>query len=318
SGDNSGSSSAGQSNGAATGAQTTNTEPPAQASGAAATAMLNAATSGGISFSPEQVQALFAVLGNNPFGAAVPGAPGPAPTVPVNAAAFPQFTFTAAQPASPGMSLLDLFPAIEGSVLLEIAHHTFKPGDLSRLDPRYKDRTQRQILDVTGGVVSVRDQAPRDYPTFHSLYIPLITYFDVLAGFAATGGSKEALYHVTSSTSAYLARLVQFAQEYQWSAVVAYHLAFHFKRRRDMTRGDYSGWASIDTGLQAEHLIGKERSRGAPAGKSASGGPGKPRDTDTCRNFNKGNCPSPCQHGRAHKCTGCGSADHGQAACTRA
>ncbi|KAI1788963.1 hypothetical protein LXA43DRAFT_893769, partial [Ganoderma leucocontextum] len=216
-------------------------------------------------------------------------------------------------------SLLDLFPEIEGSVLLEIAWHEFKPGDLSKLDPRYKDRIQRQILDVSGGVVLVRDQAPRDYPTFHSLYVPLSTYFDVLAGFAVTGSTKEALHQVAASTLAYLACLVQFTQEYQWSAVVAYHFAFHYKRRRDMIRGDYSesGWATIDTGLQAEHLIGKERARGASAAKSSFGGSGKPRDADVCRNFNKGACPSPCQHNRVHKCSGCGLADHGQSACTR-
>ncbi|KAM5541946.1 hypothetical protein V8D89_004256 [Ganoderma adspersum] len=47
--------------------------------------------------------------------------------------------------------------------------------------------------------------------------------------------------------------LVQFAQDYQWSAVIAYHFDFHYKRCRDMAQNNYSGWASIDTALQAEH-----------------------------------------------------------------
>ncbi|PIL25945.1 hypothetical protein GSI_11699 [Ganoderma sinense ZZ0214-1] len=84
-----------------------------------------------------------------------------------------------------------------------------------------------------------------------------------------------------------------------------------------MIRGDYSGWATIDTTLQAEHLIGRDRSRGAAMNKSASGGTGKPCESDICRNFNKGTCSTPCQHNRMHKCAGCSSADHGQSACTR-
>ncbi|EJF57718.1 hypothetical protein DICSQDRAFT_11976, partial [Dichomitus squalens LYAD-421 SS1] len=150
-------------------------------------------------------------------------------------------------------SLLDLFPSIEGSVLLEIARHEFRPGDLYKLDLRHKDRATRQVLDVSSGVVSVRDQAPRDYPTFHSLYLPLITFFNVLGGFASMGGDA-------------------FSQDYQWSAVLAYHFDFHYKRRREMLRGDYSGWATIDTSLQAEHLIGRERARPLGTPKGSAGG----------------------------------------------
>ncbi len=79
----------------------------------------------------------------------------------------------------------------------------------------------QQVLELSSRVVSVRDQAPRDYPSFNSLFIPLNTYFNVLAGFASTGGDANALYHLSSSTTAYLARLAQFSQDYQWGAVVA-------------------------------------------------------------------------------------------------
>ncbi|TBU48087.1 hypothetical protein BD309DRAFT_987623 [Dichomitus squalens] len=236
--------------------------------------------------------------------AAAPATPTATPAV-VTAAAFPQFVFAPANPAPAGKSLLDLFPSIEGSVLLEIARHEFRPGDLYKLDPRHKDRATRQVLDVSSGVVSVRDQAPRDYPTFHSLYLPLIT----------TGGDAVALYQLTSSSSEYLARMVQFSQDYQWSAVLAYHFDFHYKRRREMLRGDYSGWATIDTSLQAEHLIGRERARPLGTPKGSAGGSSRPRDTEPCRNFNKGTCASPCHWNRPHKCLGCGATDHGQSAC---
>ncbi|TBU49441.1 hypothetical protein BD309DRAFT_986421 [Dichomitus squalens] len=253
----------------------------------------------------------------NPTGANTPSLPAAAPAA-VTAAAFPPFTFAPANPAPAGKSLLDLFPSIEGTVLLEIARHEFRPGDLYKLDLRHKDRATRQVLDVSSGIVSVRDHAPRDYPTFHSLYLPLITFFNVLAGFASTDGDAAALYQLTSSSSEYLARIVQFSQDYQWSAVLAYHFDFHYKRRREMLRGDYSGWATIDTGLQAEHLIGRERIRPSNASKGTIGGSNRTRDTEPCRNFNKGTCASPCHWNRPHKCLGCVATDHGQSACKRA
>ncbi|TBU48271.1 hypothetical protein BD309DRAFT_950041 [Dichomitus squalens] len=282
-------------------------------------AALNA-TAPQVSFSPDQLQAIvqtLATLYQGQQGAAAPAPPTATPAV-VTAAAFPQFVFAPANPAPAGKSLLDLFPSIEGSVLLEIARHEFRPGDLYKLDPRHKDRATRQVLDVSSGVVSVRDQAPRDYPNFHSLYLPLITFFNVLGGFASTGGDAIALYQLTSSSSEYLARMVQFSQDYQWSAVLAYHFDFHYKRRREMLRGDYSGWATIDTSLQAEHLIGRERARPSGTPKGSAGGSSRPRDTEPCRNFNKGTCASPCHWNRPHKCLGCGATDHGQSACRRA
>ena len=84
------------------------------------------------------VQAFLALLSHNALSTTVPGQ---APTVAalVGVAAFPQFMFMATQLSQAGTSLLDLFPTIEGSVLLEIASHVFKPGNLSKLDPCYKD-----------------------------------------------------------------------------------------------------------------------------------------------------------------------------------
>lgn len=141
----------------------------------------------------------------------------------------------------------------------------------------------------------------------------------MLVGFASTGGDAAALYHLSSSTAAYLARLAQFSQDYQWAAVVAYHFDFHYKRRRDMLRGDYSGWATIDTGLQAEHLIGRERARGPASAKTGATAKAAHSDSASpCRNFNKGTCKTtPCAWGRPHKCAGCGAADHGQSVCPK-
>ncbi|TBU24394.1 hypothetical protein BD311DRAFT_810040 [Dichomitus squalens] len=94
-------------------------------------AALNA-TAPQVSFSPDQLQAIMqtlATLYQGQQGAAAPTPPTATPAV-ITAAAFPQFVFAPANLAPAGKSLLDLFPSIEGSVLLEIARHKFRPGDL--------------------------------------------------------------------------------------------------------------------------------------------------------------------------------------------
>lgn len=296
------------------------TQPGAPNANSAASQAL-AAVSNQPSFTQDQVQVLLqsalAAFFSRQNTAAQPAPAAPA-AAPVTAAAFPAFTFAPSAAPPAGASLLDLFPSIDGTVLLDIARHEFKPGDLYKLDTRHKDRAARQILELNSGVVAVRNQAPRGYPSFHSLDVPLSTFFNVLAGFASTGSNATALYHLTASTMTYLARLVQFSLDYQWSAVVAYHFDFHYKRRRDMLRGDYSGWATIDTGLQAKHLIGKERWRISTTAKaSGTTKTAHSADANVCRNFNKGACASPCAHNRVHKCTSCGAADHGQSVCTK-
>lgn len=86
-----------------------------------------------------------------------------------------------------------------------------------------------------------------------------------------------------------------------------------------MLRGDYSGWATIDTGLQAEHLIGEERAHSSASARS--GATSKASSSDAappCCNFNKGTCKtSPCAWGQPHKCSSCGASYHGQSVCPK-
>ncbi|KAI0749106.1 hypothetical protein C8Q74DRAFT_1222744 [Fomes fomentarius] len=208
------------------GQDATQTPGASSSTAATATAQALAAVSNQTNFTADQVQLLLqsfaAVLGSQNNGRQLP------------TAAFPAFTFMPLSVPPAGASLLDLFPTIDSSVLLEITRHEFKPGDLYKLDTRHNEHTSRQVLELSSRVVLVRNKAPRDYPSFNSLYIPLSTYFNVLAGFASTGGDANALYHLSSSTAVYLARLAQFSQDYQWSATVAYHFGFHYTRRRNM------------------------------------------------------------------------------------
>ncbi|KAH9926274.1 uncharacterized protein BXZ73DRAFT_90948 [Epithele typhae] len=253
-------------------------------------------------------------------GGAFPGASA-TPAAQITAASFPSFVPPATSTTnSAGTSLLDLFPNVEASVLLDIARHEFKPMDLSKLDSRYRDKAPRAFdFDGTGAFV-VREASVKDYPNFHALYSPLSTYFDILAAFVASGNDAATLLHVVRASSAYLRRLEEYNEKYHWPAVLAYHMDFHFRRRREMTRGIFSGWDSVDDTLKSDHLHGQERPRvmrGAQPAKSSSASSSAGQSPEVCRLFNKGSCASPCRYKRVHKCTSCNSTDHGQSACTK-
>ncbi|KAI9064882.1 hypothetical protein FKP32DRAFT_1569147 [Trametes sanguinea] len=244
---------------------------------------------------------------------------------PVTANSFPQFIPPVNLPPSSGMSLLDLFPSVKASVLLDISRHDFEPSDLYKLDSKFRDKSTRSVLDFNGKTFTLRDPSTKDYPTFHSLHTPLLTYFDILVAFASSSGDASATYHVSRGAFQYLTQLAQFYDDYQWGAVLSYHMEFHHKRRREMVRGDYSGWAQIDPLLQAQHLTGKERARmtpGAtrthtPPGKVPANAPPKDHANEVCNLFNRGACTSPCRYKRLHKCLDCSSTEHGQNTCTK-
>ncbi|KAI0829774.1 hypothetical protein BC628DRAFT_1416803 [Trametes gibbosa] len=58
----------------------------------------------------------------------------------VSAASFPQFVPPPDAVAITGTSLLDQFPSVKQSVLLEIARHEFEPSDLYKLDSKFRDK----------------------------------------------------------------------------------------------------------------------------------------------------------------------------------
>ncbi|KAI0712211.1 hypothetical protein C8Q76DRAFT_733807 [Earliella scabrosa] len=172
------------------------------------------------------------------------------PTPAITANSFPQFAPAANLP-TPGTSLLDLFPSVKASILLDIARHDFEPSDLYKLDPKYRDKATRSVLDFDGTTFTLRDPTTKDYPSFRSIFAPLMTYFNILTAFAASSGNTAYQYQVSSGAFFYVSQLEQFNDEYQWSAVLQYHFQFHHKRRREMARGDYSGWAQVDSALHA-------------------------------------------------------------------
>lgn len=269
----------------------------------------------------EQLAGLLTLL--RPAAADAASAGGTAPSQ-VTAASFPAFSMAASSQVTPGMSLLDLFPSVKAGVLLDIARHDFEPSDLYKLDSKYRDKAERSVLDLSGSTLTVRSTTTKDYPSFHSLFLPLTVYFRILTAFAASSSNGSFTYQVSTGAMEYLSQLEVFHEDYQWSAVLSYHMEFHHHRLREMARGEYAGWSTIDATLQVKHLVGRERTRinASPRnGAQKATAPSTTRDNsnEVCQLFNRGVCSSPCRYRRVHKCStaGCGATDHGAHSCPK-
>ncbi|KAK0213323.1 hypothetical protein DFS33DRAFT_1377805 [Desarmillaria ectypa] len=67
----------------------------------------------------------------------------------------------------------------------------------------------------------------------------------------------------TSNSELFLGPLMSNpAAEYEWHAVVSYHMAFFTKRRREMIDREYGGWGRIDLELRGEHLFPYRKVKG--------------------------------------------------------
>ncbi|KAJ6610431.1 hypothetical protein B0H10DRAFT_1643772, partial [Mycena sp. CBHHK59/15] len=153
-------------------------------------------------------------------------------------------------------SLYALFPTIEAGMLLDIARHELKPVDLFKLDSRFRDKFDVERTEDS----KARTGTAKDYPSLHSLLIPLTTYFRVLQAFAASAGDTASTRLIGDGAGWYTAHLLELHQRYEWSAVVQYHMQFHLIRRREMADGDYSGWGHTDADLMNQYLYDRHRS----------------------------------------------------------
>ncbi|KAJ3767103.1 hypothetical protein FB446DRAFT_696740 [Lentinula raphanica] len=216
--------------------------------------------------------------------------------------------------AGTSSSLLSLFPEVEAATITAIITHDFRASDLYKLDSRYRDKSERQILSLKGETLELttNDTAYREYKSLNAIVIPLSTYFSILLCHAEASGKVS---RISMDFFKYNAHLIRIASEYEWSAVIAYHMAFFNKRRREMQEGDYSGWGKVDMELRGEHLYSAHRL--APSTKSSKR-PSTPPSikSDPCRKFDLGTCPStPCPYGRPHICGKCKKTDHGAHKC---
>lgn len=256
----------------------------------------------GGSLSPDIVKQMWAamvdIMAHNGTQPSAPAARAPV---------FPAFVSSDISPA--GKSIPNLFPSIETSMLLEIARHEFRPIDLCKLDSRFRNKADVERMDS----LAPRAGSYKEYPSLHSLIIPLQKYFQVLQAFSMTGGDAHATFIIGRAAGEYVAHIMDLNQLYDWNAVLQYHMQFHLHRRQEMRSGSYAGWAVPDTLLMSQYLISHPRA--APSASRAAK-PRKEGSSEICFSFNKGFCTTtPCPAGRLHKCKKCGGADHPEKTC---
>ncbi|KAJ3993524.1 hypothetical protein F5050DRAFT_1546638, partial [Lentinula boryana] len=216
--------------------------------------------------------------------------------------------------AGASSSLLSLFPKVEAASIMAIITHDFRASNLYKLDSRYRDKTKCQILSLKGKTLELttNDSAYREYKSLNAIAIPLSTYFSILVCHAETSGKVS---QISTDFFKYNTHLIKIASEYEWSAVIAYHMAFFNKRRREMQEGDYSGWGKVNMELRSDHLYSANRLT-SPLKATKRSSPLPPTKLDPCQKFDQGTCSStPCPFGCPHLCSKCKKTDHGAHNC---
>ncbi|KAJ7585843.1 hypothetical protein C8J56DRAFT_725049, partial [Mycena floridula] len=145
------------------------------------------------------------------------------------------------------------FPFVDSGLVLDITCHDFRPMDLAKLDSKLCSKADHSV----GGVDALlsHSTSAKDYPSLHSIVLSVNVYFSILVAYASTSGKAEIMCLMSMGALAYISQLTELHQEYEWSAVLQYHMDYHQLCRREMIQGDYSHWGSRDLDLMAHHLI---------------------------------------------------------------
>ncbi|KAF8519218.1 hypothetical protein BU17DRAFT_65996 [Hysterangium stoloniferum] len=85
--------------------------------------------------------------------------------------------------------------------------------------------------EFQGGIYVQAERAfSKDFPNFESFYYPLSCYFSILHAHVLSGNHSPVSTNFILGTSSYLALLCSWYLEYDWTALLNYHFAFHSKR----------------------------------------------------------------------------------------
>ncbi|KAK0469349.1 uncharacterized protein EV420DRAFT_1235369, partial [Desarmillaria tabescens] len=157
-------------------------------------------------------------------------------------------------------SLFKLFPEVEEATITSIIQHEFRSSDLYKLDPRYLYyNAEWKTLEHSGTAPEhPNDLSLKECKALSSIIVPLSTYFSILITHNQPTG-KSALLAV--QLFRYIVHLARIASEYEWHAVVSYHMAFFTRRRREMIHGDYGGWGRVDLELLGEYLFPNRKAK---------------------------------------------------------
>lgn len=148
----------------------------------------------------------------------------------------------------PPPSLRSLFPDIESACITSVITHELKASDIYKLDPRLKDSESSFIL--TGAGLQLNDSKHKSYKNLNSIIFPLHTYFGILLEYIPAISS----HGLASYFLWYLTHVEKLATEYEWAAVLEYHMLFFNRRRNEMITGHYTAWASPDLTLLSTHV----------------------------------------------------------------
>ncbi|KZP23106.1 hypothetical protein FIBSPDRAFT_675325, partial [Athelia psychrophila] len=145
------------------------------------------------------------------------------------------------------------FPKVEAANITSIIQHEFRATDLFKLDSKYRDKAEHQVLAFNGTSIEVasRDSVAKEYKSLNSISIPLSIYFSILC----RAVPLSALCDISVNFLWYQAHLLKLSSDYNWSAVMSYHTDFFNTRRREMSDGNYEGWGNVNLDLHAEHLM---------------------------------------------------------------
>jgi len=159
----------------------------------------------------------------------------------------------------PGQHLRDiqnLFPYVEDDVMAAVLDHTLSGSELYKLDSRRIFEFEWNLVDATleDSTLALRAApcATDAYKTLDALLVPLNAYFSIITVHGLACGQPATL---PCYFFRYSSHLVKIAAQYEWFAVLAYHIAFFTRRCREMRSGDYSGWAKTDGDLMEEFLV---------------------------------------------------------------
>lgn len=212
--------------------------------------------------------------------------------------------------AAESPALADLFPEVEAGTLAQVASHSLPASDLYKLDARCRDKSDRSTLELDGTSLRIKGEAGvKDYlyPSF--IHQPLTTYFSILINTVP----RKSCASVATATTLHMGQFLKLVEDYEWPAVLKYHMAFFQHRRREILKGEYWRWGAKDINLAEEHLAGWRRIRASTSSSNSTPKKTNPMSaSEVCRNFNVGTCTTtPCRNNRLHRCSTCGNDGHG-------
>ena len=80
-------------------------------------------------------------------------------------------------------------------------------------------------------MLKIKAEGTSDDGSYNVLQAPLSLYFSILASFRVCGGSDSAATTLIAQVSfTYLHSLYKMSQDYEWAAVLSYHMEFHWLR----------------------------------------------------------------------------------------